>query len=217
MTDLETVFRDRVKEERGRRQLTTEELSAFLADRLGVKLHATAITKLEKGQRGVSLQEAVGLALALGVPLPLMLVPADSEDGYAITPGLDMYPGRALNWMLRGEPALDFNIKGQTRGMWKVVAIHRAGDENEAAREAGHLAWRLERSGDDATAARHRYHVALVKLRDALDSLNRQGMAGVAAGWWPDGIAEDLAAFEAEAEGADPQPVRAWSEVEDDA
>lgn len=204
MQDLNSVFRDHVKEGRDRRGLTTEELSAFLGD-LGVTMHATAITKLEKGQRGVSLQEAVGLALAVGVPLPLMLVPNSTDEDFAITPEVPMSPGRALNWLLRGEPALDAGMRWQVPNRWPITAFHNAVEAHHEAITAGNIAWNFEREGKDAAGARHRYHVRLVDLRRALDVYRGEDWG--LEGFWSNEFADDLASLEAQADGAPPEPI----------
>lgn len=201
MKDLETVFRQRVTEAR-QGKMTTDELSAFMADELGITLHPSAITKLEKGKRGVSLQEAVGLALALGVPLPLLLTPTDSGEAYALTPSHHVPPGRALNWMLYGEPALDTDIKKQTPGQWRMNAFHRAVRANEEVIHHGGRVVDYDGQGQDDDQdreERHLYHLRLRELRDALNDLTRLGLEGVAEGWWNDTCEADLAELEAEA------------------
>lgn len=57
--------------------MTQTELAERLSAPLGATLNATAITKIEKGQRAVRLNEAVAAADVLGVPLTMMVAVGD--------------------------------------------------------------------------------------------------------------------------------------------
>ncbi|ALG29526.1 hypothetical protein AOZ07_11415 [Glutamicibacter halophytocola] len=71
---ISQVFAQRLREERARAGLTQAELAARLSDALGVAVYASAITRAEKGERTVRLEEAVAMAQVLGVELSSMLV-----------------------------------------------------------------------------------------------------------------------------------------------
>jgi transcriptional regulator with XRE-family HTH domain len=72
------IFRARMREVRQQKGWTQEEL-AVRASGCGVKkLDASAITRLEGGQRGATLDDAIAIAAALGVNL-LELVSASPE------------------------------------------------------------------------------------------------------------------------------------------
>jgi transcriptional regulator with XRE-family HTH domain len=60
------LFGRRLREEREQRGWTQAEL----AERSGTGLHPTAVTRIERSERGVSLNEALAFAAALGVSLP---------------------------------------------------------------------------------------------------------------------------------------------------
>ena len=67
----EEIFRDRVQAARGARGLSQRALAARVAE-LGLKINPTAITRIERGERRVSLNEVVAIATALDTH-PLML------------------------------------------------------------------------------------------------------------------------------------------------
>jgi len=69
---VEQMFAKRLREQRTRRGWS----QTMLADRMrteGVDLHPTAITRMESGERGIRLNEAVAAAAALTVPLEHLL------------------------------------------------------------------------------------------------------------------------------------------------
>src|SRR5438067_13829767 len=81
MTPIQTpteYLRDRISELRADRDLSQQELSDRLI-RLGLQLDRSAVTKVEKGTRGVSLNEAIGCALAREAPLLSLLFPAGDQ------------------------------------------------------------------------------------------------------------------------------------------
>lgn len=63
------IFARRLREVRTSRRVSQNELARQLAKRLGTKINGATITKIEKGDRGVRLEEAVYAAEILDVPL----------------------------------------------------------------------------------------------------------------------------------------------------
>ena len=78
-------FAARMKRERERRGWTQETLALHAAAE-GRSLHLSAFSKIESGQRTVSLDDAVCIAAAFGVPLTYMLL---SDDPGVIARELD--------------------------------------------------------------------------------------------------------------------------------
>ena len=68
------VFAQRLREERARAGLTQSELATRISDVLGTVVYGSGITRVEKGERAVKLEEAVAMAQVLGVELSSMLV-----------------------------------------------------------------------------------------------------------------------------------------------
>ena len=79
MGNAEQRFAARMKLERGNRGWRLEDLAAHVADE-GLPLHFTAYSKIENGQRPVSLAEAEIIAAAFGMPLTYMLLDDDPSE-----------------------------------------------------------------------------------------------------------------------------------------
>jgi transcriptional regulator with XRE-family HTH domain len=94
------VFRERLHDVRRLRGWTQQELAAALGE-VGVDLGEFAVTRLEKGKRSVSLDEAVAIAAVLGVTPLHMLVPLDDSDVQLI--GIER-PGRLCTARMVAEP-----------------------------------------------------------------------------------------------------------------
>ncbi|WP_119697612.1 helix-turn-helix domain-containing protein [Microbacterium halotolerans] len=67
------VFARRLRHEREVKRISQSELARRLSDRTGTGVSATAITKIESGDRSVRIDEAVYLAEILDVPLSALL------------------------------------------------------------------------------------------------------------------------------------------------
>lgn len=97
------VFRDRVREARRVRGWTQRDLAAAL-DRVGVKIDASNVTRLERGNRSVTLDEVIAIAVVLGVSPLHLIVPLD-DNGAQLTPTLTVKTEEARAW-LRGQTPL---------------------------------------------------------------------------------------------------------------
>lgn len=74
------TFARRLREERGRVGLSQAALADRLAEVLNQKIDASAITRIEKYERAVRLDEAVVIAELLDVPLEAMLHDRERVD-----------------------------------------------------------------------------------------------------------------------------------------
>jgi transcriptional regulator with XRE-family HTH domain len=79
------VFAAAVRNAREQRGWTQGELGARLTD-LGLPFDRTMVAKVESYRRGVSLEDVLGFAVALGVPPASLLVPRSAADTVAVTP-----------------------------------------------------------------------------------------------------------------------------------
>jgi transcriptional regulator with XRE-family HTH domain len=91
-----------VRTHRLRRGLSHRQLSARLAE-IGHPILPSGIAKIEDGSRRVDVDDLVALALALRVPLPLLLMPAsDTGQPVELTEETNMKFTDAWRWV-RGE------------------------------------------------------------------------------------------------------------------
>jgi transcriptional regulator with XRE-family HTH domain len=74
------TFARRLREERIRAGLSQATLAERLTELLNQKVDASAITRIEKHERAVRLDEAVVIAELLDLPLPAMLRDSESVD-----------------------------------------------------------------------------------------------------------------------------------------
>lgn len=94
---LSETVRMRVQDLRLAKKWSQERLATELGN-LGLPLHATAITRIEKGARAVALDEIPVFARALGVPPVLLLLPLGIEPTVEIFPGRPVPTWEAVKW-----------------------------------------------------------------------------------------------------------------------
>ncbi len=102
MTPTE-VAQARVREVRLARGMTQADVADRL-DRLGSPLDRVAVAKIETGARGVSLDDAVALALALDLPPYALIIPDDPEAKVALTPKTKATASEAHLWAVGADP-----------------------------------------------------------------------------------------------------------------
>ncbi|PSL02867.1 helix-turn-helix protein [Haloactinopolyspora alba] len=97
------VLVDQLPKIRARRELSAEGLAQRIAE-LGGKLDRAAISKIENRSRGVSLDEALILAVALDVAPVHLFTPHIDEDRVWVAPTLRVPPYRMRQWVRGGNP-----------------------------------------------------------------------------------------------------------------
>lgn len=121
---------------RKRRRLNQQQL----ADRIkedGGNLTRVAISKIETGDRSVSLDEWLQLAYALAVPPPLLFLDLFGGDQVAIVPGAEVHPWLAWGWVVGDGPPVTSNRRQTRTSEWsdarRFVRLYER--EREAASE----------------------------------------------------------------------------------
>jgi transcriptional regulator with XRE-family HTH domain len=98
------VFGTRLREIRRDRDLTQQELAEAL-EVAGRPMNKAAIVRIERGERGVSLDEALALAYVLNVAPATMLSPPEGEHVW-LTGTFAVEGWELRNWLLFGDPTL---------------------------------------------------------------------------------------------------------------
>lgn len=98
MTPISAIFRERLREARRRKEWTQQDLSEALAA-VGVRLESTVINRLERGSRGVSLDEAFALAAVLNASPLYLLSPPDMRTDVELAPDLSVSAGVVQEWI----------------------------------------------------------------------------------------------------------------------
>lgn len=88
---------ENLKAIRERMPLTTEQLAERVTD-LGRPMRANTITKIEKGQRRVDIDDAVALAVALRVNLSTLTLPYTTKGMVQLTEGTTVPAADAWDW-----------------------------------------------------------------------------------------------------------------------
>jgi 8-oxo-dGTP diphosphatase len=167
------VFREQLRTVRRLKGWTQQQLADALAE-IGVRIDASAITRLERGTRGVTLDDVVAIAAALGVSPLHLLVPLDNSAQLDVAPALSAVAPDVRAW-IRGQRPLretddDSVFYAQTPDRdWDVIALGAGG--------------RFE-SREDFEAARARWERAMLRqlATEGIVSWKRVNAAGEVAG-----------------------------------
>ena len=92
------VFARRMRRYREKRRWSQEDLAQELTV-AGWKVDRAQLARIESGDRGLSLDEALRIAWVLSVPPALLYLPLGDADEVAITPNEKMQPIQALQWV----------------------------------------------------------------------------------------------------------------------
>lgn len=149
---------------RARRQLSAQQLAAAVR-KLGGTLDRAAISKIETGARGVSLDEAVLLAVALDVAPVHLLTPRDDDEPVSVAPAVTVAADRARRWVRGLEPLPDHDDQSYRT---EVPA-------SEWARQGE----RVRQAEAAVGASRRRLRVAEARLDTLSEESVRAGSSGV--------------------------------------
>lgn len=120
----EAVLRAEIRTQRNRQGMTAQQLADQVAES-GGKLSRQAISKIETGDRGVSLDELLVLARALGVPPILLLFPVGTRETVEPLPGMVVYTDDAMQWFTGERPgpgAEDWQRRAAPVLLWRQHA-----------------------------------------------------------------------------------------------
>lgn len=95
---------ERVRAIRRQQGLTLADVAARL-ESIGRPIQLTALSKIEKGQRRLDVDDLIALALALEVSPNWILLPAEVHDNIELLPGQVWQAANAWRWAARTMPA----------------------------------------------------------------------------------------------------------------
>ena len=173
----EKVVGKQLQRWRERRKLSGQALADRIAAE-GGDLGRMAISKIENGNRGVSLDEWLQLAYALAVPPPLLFLDLESGTPVKIVPNAPVHPWLAWQWAIGEEPPVtaDNKVKRveEFSDALTVIRLYRdeaiAADAVHAA-ETAIAAAEYADSGDQLRQARRQHADALKTLAAVLDEM----------------------------------------------
>jgi transcriptional regulator with XRE-family HTH domain len=85
------------------RRLTLAQVAERMSD-LGRPMTLNGVSKIERGNRGVDLDDVVALARALDVPPLVLVLPIGSEPAVELLPGYEVRPWTAARWFTGEQP-----------------------------------------------------------------------------------------------------------------
>ena len=162
-----------VKVLRNERGLDLSDVSETMTA-LGRPLSLNGLSKVERGKRGIDVDDLVALALALDVsPVRLLLTPDASDDRISLTPKVSVPKRDAWQWA-SGEHQL-----GLTEELEEVDTSRRGGDVDDALRRAEEFSNenRPHVEADDWTLKQYRAHESVLDpVADAATAANDAGV-----------------------------------------
>lgn len=184
------VAAERIRKARGERGLTQGDLADAVTE-LGHPMHQSAIAKIEAGQRKITLDDLLVLAVALDVPPPLLFLPIDTEEDLALTPKKTAYSWRVWEWLHGEEPLPWSSTRVWAQGAEPALLYAEVRDAQKAANRVLLNIREAEFEGDEAALrrAKRRYVATLRRLQAALEEMD---LAGIPTGRLIGDFREDL-------------------------
>lgn len=113
----------RIRDARG---LSTARLSKLLED-VGRPIQPTGITKIEKKERKVDVDDLVALALVLNVsPLALLLPPVDGDESVSLAPAVEVPAWLAWEWAEGTSPATETIVGAGEDALLRETAAYES-------------------------------------------------------------------------------------------
>ncbi len=176
------AFARRLKRYRKRRGWTQDDLARELGS-VGWTVNRAQVAKSETGTRKISLDEAVNIAWALGLPPALLYLPLGESAEVAIAPEVIVHPDLARKWIAGTEPASHSNQRAHLVGEWRsdmdVWWLHdRLNEAQEAVRDAerGLRGAEYVNEPEQVKGARLDQKRALAELADVLENMQSAGL-----------------------------------------
>lgn len=169
------VAAERIRKARDVKGLTQGAL-ADAVTQLGHPMHQSAIAKIEAGQRKITLDDLLVLAVALDVPPPLLFLPIDTDEDLALTPTKKAYSWRVWEWLHGEEPLPWSSTRAWSEGATPALLYAEVRDAQKAGNRSLLSIKEAEFEGDEAALrrAKRRYVATLRRLQAALEDMERE-------------------------------------------
>ena len=176
------VFAERMRRFRERRGWSQSDLAAELTD-AGWKVDRAQIARIELGDRGISLDEAIMISWALGLPPALIYLPLGEANNVALTPKVVVHPDLARKWVIGVEPTPYSDQRARMlKHHYSDMSVWRMHDRLSPAQEAVLTAERAVKAAkyiddqDRLTEARAEHVRALKGFYDELQKMRKSGL-----------------------------------------
>lgn len=176
------VFARRLKRYRERRGWTQDDLAREIRG-VGWTVDRAQVAKIETGTRNISLDEAVNIAWALGLPPALLYLPLGESHDVAIAPDVIVHPDLARKWIAGTGPATHSNQRARLLSDWhddmSVWWVHdRLNEAQKAVRDAegGIRGAEYVEDPERVKEARVDHVRALKELADVLEEMRSAGL-----------------------------------------
>ncbi|CAN5874289.1 hypothetical protein BH23ACT5_BH23ACT5_09970 [soil metagenome] len=189
------ILADRLRHYRSQRGWSQRDLCQAVGDKFGATINPATVARLETGQRRVTVDEACMLAVALGVPLALLLWPIHETEPVNIAPGVSVTPWDAFEWMVGNR---GFGVDDQDMKPWmrfrEPIRLYRTilYERDMALRLRARLFGQDEPEDFDRLMAD--YMKRLRRLADYLEWMENGGYPAEGDGWTlvPADLMQDL-------------------------
>ncbi|WP_131813935.1 helix-turn-helix domain-containing protein [Mycolicibacter kumamotonensis] len=146
---------------------------AARATELGFPIHRIAISKLESGERAVTLPELIVLAAALNTAPLALLLPGPADEAIEILPDNKMTNAAAIGWFTGTTDATPGGVTRDRSATWRLELTMQLNEVDERLEVQRHNLFQAESvTPADAFVEHHREQVE--HTRAIIKSLERQ-------------------------------------------
>lgn len=160
---------------RQEQRLTYTEISARLTA-LGQPIPTIGLTRIEKGERRVDIDEVVALAQVFNVPPIMLMFPIGMAEETELLPGQRLDPWKAAKWFM-GKEALDPLPRSREAAVMGLFEKHDLLMEEAGSARSEVTLWPSE-TGEDPKfkAAERRWRIALRDFRMVRAQIRQFGL-----------------------------------------
>jgi len=181
MTDTPAeVFARRMRSYRENRVWSQADLARELSQ-IGWKVDRAQVARIESGDRGIALNEAIMIAWVLAIPPALLYLPLGEAANIALAPEVIVHPDAARTWVTGVGPAATSDQFARMPGEWKTDMVvwwlhDRLGEQFSKANQTQTRIRSAEYVGEGISEAKQDHVDALRELVDLLNDMRERGL-----------------------------------------